>query len=357
MRAARPAAWLLLAALVSCAGPETGPDPAQLAERGIGGTGGTGSGVPQPLPAPAGGSALPRLPADRGIGGTGIASTGVVGMITGFGSIFVDGLEVGLEDAPSITMDGATVPVGALRVGQVAVLSAGPVFDGRSSTQAVAIRHEVVGRVAGMDKAGLLSVAGQQVRLSSATLGDPTPQVGDWIAVSGFREAGEIAATRVDPAADGQVIVHGTMQRDQGGQPGWRIGALPVETMPGMPAAGGSVSVSGREAGGVLRAETLAPDLLVADPAAFFGSGVRYFLIESYARSLGGVGIELAHGPHLSGSLSTFAPDRSGRSVIGFEREPDGSLVATSLHHAARIEPPHASLHALRAHGWHVRAR
>jgi hypothetical protein len=280
-------------------------------------------------------------------------------MITGFGSIFVNGLEIGLDDVPSITMDGALVPVSALRVGQIAVLSAGPVLDARSSTQAVTIRHEVVGQVAGVDKAGVLGVAGQQVRLSPATLGDPTPQLGDWIAVSGFRDAtGEIDATRIDPATDGQVIVHGTLQRDQDGQHGWRIGALPVETMTGtMPATGGSVSVSGREAGGVLHAETLAPDLLVADPVGFFGPHARYFLIESYARSLRGGGIEIEHGPRLSGSSAAFSPDQDGRSVIGFEREPDGALVATSLHHAARIEPPHAALHAWRPRRWHVRAR
>src|SRR5580698_2173075 len=69
------------------------------ADRGIGGTG-----------APSNGPAM----ADRGIGGTGI-----VGTITGFGSVFVNGLEVAYAPGTPMTVDGVAEPDAALRVGQL----------------------------------------------------------------------------------------------------------------------------------------------------------------------------------------------------------------------------------------------
>ncbi len=70
MKTTRWPVCLLLVLLVACI-PFAG---APASDRGIGGTG-----------APASGPVI----SDRGIGGTGI-----VGVVTGFGSVFVNGLEV-----------------------------------------------------------------------------------------------------------------------------------------------------------------------------------------------------------------------------------------------------------------------
>lgn len=333
MRASRPTAWFLLATLASCGDPIAGPAipdaGLQVTERGIGGTGGlTGgpgaSGAARPLPAPGSGASVPR-PSDRGIGGIGMASaetadTGLVGMITGFGSIFVNGLEVGFDSSARVTMDDAPVPSSALRVGQIAVLDVDPVIDARSRTTGIAVRHEVAGRVARVGADGLLTVSGQPVRLSASTLGDSRPHAGDWIAVSGFRNpAGEIAATRIDPAPRGHMVVHGILRWDQGAL---HVGELPIETAGGTPVpSGGPVNASGPDAGGALHADRLTPDLLAANPAIYFGPMVRHFLIEGYGAAHEG-GFEPGRGP----------PSATQRSVARFERGSNGSLVAGPPH-------------------------
>jgi hypothetical protein len=76
-----------------------GLDQTILAERGIGGTG-----------TPPGNPEL----ADRGIGGTGI-----VGVITGFASVCVDGLEIAYDRSAAVDIDGAAGTPAALRVGQI----------------------------------------------------------------------------------------------------------------------------------------------------------------------------------------------------------------------------------------------
>src|ERR1700690_592414 len=100
MKAARRLLWLVLAVMCACL-PLVG-SPA--ADRGIGGTG-----------APAAGPAI----SDRGIGGTGI-----VGVVTGFGSVFVNGLEVAYAATTPVTVDGVPDTDAALRVGQLAAIVA-----------------------------------------------------------------------------------------------------------------------------------------------------------------------------------------------------------------------------------------
>src|ERR1700687_2638762 len=98
------AALLFLATLVSCAGPTPEPvDEAAVVEPGVvcrvdhnggpvvveRGIGGTGAPAKTHL-------------SDRGIGGTGI-----VGVVTGFASICVDGLEVRLDKTASVSINGS----------------------------------------------------------------------------------------------------------------------------------------------------------------------------------------------------------------------------------------------------------
>src|SRR3984957_18086835 len=100
MKATRRMVWLLLALVFACFPLVRTP----ASDRGIGGTG-------APAPGP--------LISDRGIGGTGI-----VGVITGFGSVFVDGLEVAYAPGTPMTVDGEAGTPDALHVGQVAAIVA-----------------------------------------------------------------------------------------------------------------------------------------------------------------------------------------------------------------------------------------
>ncbi|MGI4945960.1 MAG: DUF5666 domain-containing protein [Janthinobacterium lividum] len=301
-------------------GPHGGP---LLAERGIGGTGGV---APQPVPAtgaaPGGPSPLPR-PGDRGIGGT-----GVVGVITGFGSVCVDGLEIVLDQRTSVAIDGAPAPTMALRAGQLVSLVAADA-DAVPRTTSLAVRHEVVGPVQA-GGIGSLVVAGQRVLVEQDTQGDRRPSLGARVAVSGLRNAsGAVVATRIDAAApegssSPSVLVHGALVRDTSGL---RLDGLRVRPAAGVPVpAPGPVTATGRLQDGTLVAEGLESDLLAASPPAFFGSDVGRYVVESYVDPAGQL--------LLGQDLHVQEAGSGTRSVVAFEREA-GGVAAVSLRSAA----------------------
>ena len=149
MNATRRWVWLWLALAVHA---PASPVAAPASDRGIGGTG-----------APASGPAI----SDRGIGGTGI-----VGVITGFGSVFVNGLEVAYTPTTPLTVDGVPDPDAALRVGQLATIVASD--DHGLNAVSIDVRHEVSGPVTSVSPdvvnpdTETLVVAGQTVAIDSA---------------------------------------------------------------------------------------------------------------------------------------------------------------------------------------------
>ena len=171
-----------------------------------GGIGGTGV-----MPGGTGGTGIDP----GGIGGTGQraeAEVGVLGVITGFGSICVNGIEVHYEAATPVSVNGDLASAGALRVGQVvSVLAVGAGTQARA--QWIDIVDAAVGPVTAVEKAGaLLRVNSQRVLIDSSTVLGPglerallaSAQVGDTLRVSGLRNAeGTIVATRVETAAPG----------------------------------------------------------------------------------------------------------------------------------------------------------
>ena len=301
-----------------------GPDGGSLlAEQGIGGTGGT---LPVPLPAPgaAPGTALPApRPSDRGIGGT-----GVLGVITGFGSVCIDGLEVALDRESVVTMDGQPSMVASLRAGQIVSLVAAD-SSATPHTGAVSVRHEIVGTVRAAGSSGFV-VAGQRVLVRPGTRGTVDPPSGSRVAVSGLRDAlGAVVATRVDvedalpgtpDRTDAFVVVRGDLARDADGL---HLGGLLVRPAFGAPVPlVGPVTVTGRVLDGTLLAETLQVDLLARDPPTYFGSGVQRYLIESYVDP--GGHLVLGRGLYARGA-SPGTP-----SVVAFEQV-QGTIVAASV--------------------------
>jgi len=139
----------------------------------------------------------------HGIGGTGIASkhgiggTGIVGVITGFGSVCVNGLEVHyLTDTP-IDLDGKKISSQDLLIGQVVAVKA---TDKGQSLYANEIHayHQITGPVTAVNITGKeLRVMGQTVFVSSDQL--LGIEVGQWLNVSGLRnEDGSVVASRID---------------------------------------------------------------------------------------------------------------------------------------------------------------
>lgn len=283
----------------------------QTAERGIGGTGATAGGMRS---------------ADRGIGGTGI-----IGVITGFASVCLDGREVALDDAVPVLVDGERASATALRAGQLAVVEAAGTSTALQA-RSVAVRHEVSGPVEAVAADGALRVAGQRVAISGETWGG-VPRPGEWVAVSGLRRPdGVIAATRIDRRAPGGdlVTVHGPLVVGPDGT--LRIGALEVQPAMGIPVAapGQFVTAFGHyRDGSVLLAESVTPDVLAEDPVAYFGRSVGVVVVEAYA-SVGGGRLRLGR------RLDAVPPPGLGpftarRAVVEFERRGDGALVATAV--------------------------
>ncbi len=279
--------WLAaLALLAGCMAP-----PAELqADRGIGGTG------------------SPPVLADRGIGGTGIDGVDVLGAITGFGSILIDGVEIAIPPGISVTQ---------LRVGQVVAISARR--DGaRLLAERIEPRPVVVGPVETRAADGQLRIAGQAVLSSSAA-----PRIGQWVAVSGFRRAdGVIAATRIDPAPSGVARITGLVRQ---GPNGPVIGGTRLR---GAVAAGNVLAVEGRYTDGILsvtdaHAEGLTP----------FGRGDRRSLIQAFVGDSNG-GLQLGEGGMVRRVPGLAPPATPIIAVVELRPDGTGGAIAVSLDHA-----------------------
>jgi len=310
----------------------------QAADRGIGGTG---------------------APAAPGISDRGIGGTGIVGVVTGFGSVFVNGLEVAYTPSTPLTVDGVADPDAALRVGQLAAIVASD--DHGLHAVSIDVRHEVSGPVTSVSTGGgpgggTLVVAGQRVAIDSGTEGLQgtgglqTVRPGDWVAVSGLREPdGVIAASRIDQRPPGAVLVRGEAMPGAGG---WRIGDLWVQPPHGVNVApGASITARGTMVDGRLSVTTADPDVLSSNPAAFFGSHVQRMVIESYVSAADGhvrLGRELLAAP----GRGVVVQAGAHRAIVQLERGAHGDFVATHLRGADRPVAPHRAPFAPDRHGF-----
>lgn len=151
--------------------------------------------------------------ADGGIGGTGIQAgtgiqsdgeLGIIGVISGFGSICVNGVEVHYDAGTPVSADGAAASAQSLALGQVVAVRA-VANGGQVQARDIHIVDAVVGRAAASGAGGgELQVAGQRVRLDASTVlagGAPGDLAGENVRVSGlWRADGSLAATRVERA-------------------------------------------------------------------------------------------------------------------------------------------------------------
>lgn len=167
----------------------------KVTESGVGGTGiYAGGGI--------GGTGHP----EKGIGGTGsklaeeggIGGTGIIGTITGFASICVNGVEVHYDNNTPVTVDGRLTSVRELAVGQVVVTRALG-FGQEVTAKHIAVVHAAVGPISHINhQTGEMHVLGQVVRASESR--DLSHlKVGDWTQISGHRLAnGAIMASRIE---------------------------------------------------------------------------------------------------------------------------------------------------------------
>jgi len=138
--------------------------------------------------------------------GSGLGGTGILGEITGFGSVFVNGVEIEYDSDTTFRIDGITEKSPQLQIGDVVEVLT---VDAKQHTQAqvINLRHEVIGVVESVEpKTYSFTVHGQ--RIIQAIHKVSQPEVGETVAVSGFRiDEKTILSTRVTPAASGQSLL------------------------------------------------------------------------------------------------------------------------------------------------------
>nr|WP_314071197.1 DUF5666 domain-containing protein [uncultured Roseococcus sp.] len=303
-------------------------------------------------------TAMPQLASDdRGIGGTGqrasaeegdrgIGGTGIVGVVTGFASICVNGLHIGYDQTVPVVFGDVVTPPDALRVGQVVVISASE-QEGALKARRVAVRYEVSGPVEAVGP-GSLRVAGQRVTLVGAVPGGTGWQVGDSVMVSGLRGPdGSVIASRIDPRPAGAprtVTVYGVLQRRDGVT---SVGNLPIRAEPGLLLPDpGPVIATGLVQDGVLLPIAVVPDLLLRDPTDWFGPAYSRFFFEGYL-SLGDGTVMLGSALHARAPAG-IAPFGARRGVVELRPEPGGEVAASGLRDTAGAPITGAPLGALR---------
>ena len=285
-----------------------------------------------------------------GIGGTGLRAegglggTGIVGTVTAFGSIVVQGRHIGLPPALEVHEEDRPASPADLRVGQVVAVLATGRENGRPVAVRVRVRYAVEGPVEHVRRTPdgtWLTVAGQRVRLApAARVEGPAPRRGAWAQVSGLRRAdSSVRATfvRLRPAAPAgaAVAVRGVPRADGGGL---RIGDLRLEGARGRLRAGMPVRVTGTLlAGDRLRVAAVEPDRYAPGPA-------RRLALEAYVQEsaparrllrVGGLPVRIGPATRIvGGDLGSLAPDR----LVRVEAPAPAAPLPEQAPEATRIE-------------------
>jgi hypothetical protein len=195
-----------------------------------------------------------------GIQGSGSPSpAAAVGPITGFGSVFVNGVEY-IASGAQILIDGQAGTEAQLHAGQIVAIKGSVNADGVTGTATeVSFSGEAQGPATQIDLAGnTFVVLGQTVRVTGSTLFDESVQpadltglqAGTLVEVSGFPDAaGEIVASRLDLKAAGTSLqVKGIVQALDTTAHTFRVNALIVDysgVMSASLANGSAVMVQG----------------------------------------------------------------------------------------------------------------
>lgn len=297
--------------------------------RGLGGTGHSldraGSGI--------GGTGYAADQRASGIGGTGyqpsgdgrgIGGTGIVGTIRGFGSIWVNGVEVHYWEDQSVSIYERAGTSKDLRVGQVVAVEAEP-QAARLVARSIEVRHAVVGPVASIDRrAGTMQVLGQTVRLPSADPLSAALRPGDWVSVSGLRDPkGVVISTLLERTPKGVgAFVRGAAE--QGDGTGIVIGGhrypLPAGAGPATIPRGADLTLYGEPEGDGLLGTRLQLGWVLP-----FDGRVRNFLLEGF------VGADGRRVGALVLPDSAYRPKPGERVVVQGRFDLEGRLEQQSL--------------------------
>lgn len=238
----------------------------ELGEEDGSGIGGTGFSSPV-------GSQRTNNQGEEGIGGTGI-----VGVIAGFGSICVNGMEIHYDATTPTLEDGFPIANVHLSLGQTVSVSASPTIQGFQA-QKIQVLHEVQGVIeAKSSDEATLRLLGQTVRLPLYLLDQLA--VGDTVAVSGNRlPDGSIATVLVEQRSPTEHVgLIGTLHRDSDGR--LLIGKQVLEfDDPASPEIGEELMLRG-----VLKGEVLHVTSFERNPRLAFVGKPEQMLLQGYVR-------------------------------------------------------------------------
>jgi hypothetical protein len=168
-----------------------------IQQDGIGGTGNQKGGI--------GGTGQQ---ANSGVGGTGaqansgVGGTGIIGFITGFASICVNGLEVHYDVQTTVDVDGVLASTDALNIGQLVAIESNNKGN-QLRARRVSVSHIMVGKIEKVDPAqSTVQIMGQTISLNSNTIGGANLKPNQIVKVSGLVAANNLVhALRIDVAA------------------------------------------------------------------------------------------------------------------------------------------------------------
>lgn len=332
-------------------------------EGGIGGTGTTQSGIGGTglHDGGTGGTGNP----EGGIGGTGnvandsgIGGTGIIGVISGFASICVNGVEIHYDNNIQVTVDGQPSTVRDLAVGQV--IAARAFGTGQELTaRNVAVIHAAVGPISDLNiEAREMRILGQSVQVDqSRYYGDfSNLKTGDWVQVSGHRLSnGAIVASRIETTplhAEARLNGYVTQIDAQS----FEINGTRVHYDAKLPAAGVTqgmeVQVTGQWDGANLKAQHIQ-----TEPTRQSIGNVEHVVIEGYVHALSDKELNLNNRIVTLDPNTQIAGDARGGDLKQDQRiQLSGRFDANQRINAERIELTKESPVQIqeRIHGGHV---
>ncbi|MEM9197078.1 MAG: hypothetical protein AAGD12_04415 [Pseudomonadota bacterium] len=257
-----------------------------------------------------------KRPAEGGIGGTGI-----VGTLTGFGSLLINGLRVELPRDAKLSDAFGPVDAGALSLEQALTVEAAPGPAGPDGGQALQARRvhitdPLIGTIAEVSADG----RGFAVNGTAVTLAPGLPSLGAGsermrVVVSGIWRAGGVVATRLAPAparARGRDLLAGVLRRT--GATGYSIEAAPIRLPAGavLPEPGSFVTLTGQYMAqpGLFLAETVVPGRFTGAAGALTRLSVEGYL-DPVQTAPGYVLAGLGHSFDAAAQLTALAARRS----------------------------------------------
>ncbi len=215
-------------------------------------------------------------PDERGLGGSGMRA-GIIGVVTGFASLCVNGYEVELDEASVVTIEGHPATSADIHLGQLVVIEAEE-DGGQLRAASVDVRLAAMGPVSTVSDDGkTMTLLGQTVRVADLPgAGIEKVAPGDWVAVSGLRGADTViegtSVVRL-PQPGARAMVAGVVR--EGRVAGLEVGALAIGRASVTP--GDAVIVEVRPQNGAMAVAAVRPQL-----AARFTAGVRDLSLQTF---------------------------------------------------------------------------